>query len=427
MFQISNVLCINLHTIMITNLYGKGSLLFILITSITSLLMLPTLKFKSDQLSIGSKIVKSDHQEQSTKSSKTFARNPSEQNLTSFGRLQEKRGFMSSNGKVIIAPQYKDIVSEFSDGLAIVDIVYTKAPKYFKADFHLNPFGTSQLIDTNGKVVLQSKENERFLCQSEGYAVKEVISETYKMRAAAKKTSNSAVIDKNQPYEENILRNEEDEKYLSQKLVNIKTGKELPLSSEIKYVSCFRNGLASAGVGMVNLGSGLFMGERNGYIGKDGKFVIRPKFTSAENFQSNGFALVAVGKETFFIDRKEQMVSDGKGKTVFNEGLAILYTENGEQTSTVIDRTGKVVFKLPPSLDFLKLSPSEGFTTFSSGLIPVKDKKREKYGYVDRTGKIVIPIQLQFANPFSNGVGRVNMSDYKSALVNVKGKIIWKE
>jgi WG containing repeat len=417
------------------NVLNKKSLFFILIASVSLLAALFAVKFKSAKVNENSKIVESKFQEQINEVSKIVVNESSKQNLISFGDLKEKRGFMYSNGEVSITPRYKYVISEFSNGLAIVDITYVKAPKYFKADFNLNPFGTSQLIDITGNVVLKSKENERFLCQSEGYAVKEVVSETYKTRAAIKKAADSstpqylppsALKDEMRSHEENILRNEEDEKYLSQKLVNIKTGQELNLPPEVKYVSCFYNGLASVGIGMVDLGSGMFMGERNGYIGKNGKFVIEPKFTSAANFQSNGFASVSKDKENFFIDQKEQRVSPGKGKTVFNEGLAILYAEDGKQTSTVIDSTGRVVFKLPSNLEFIKLAPSEGFTTFSSGLIPVEDLKGKKYGYVNRTGKIVIPVQLQLAYPFLNGVGRVNTSDYKSALVNAEGKTIWK-
>ncbi len=413
------------------DIFNKKSLLFVLIGSVCSLAVLFAAKSESLKVTKDPELVENTLQNQNfeitdEKSVKL--------EVMSFGGLREKRGFMSSDGKVVITPRYKDIISEFIDGLAIVDTTYMKPPKYFKADINMNPFGTSQVIDITGKVILQSKENERFLCHSEGYVVKEVISETYEVRAAIKKAADALnfpdfVQDEMKPKDENVLGGEEDEKYLSHKLVNIKTGKELIISPEIKYIECFHNGLASVGKGIVGLGAGMFMGEKNGYINKDGKIVIDLKYFSAANFESNGIASVSESKhaEDLFIDQKEQRFSAGKGKTVFNEGLAILYTENGKPTSTVIDSTGKVVFKLPPNLKFSWLAPANGFTKFSSGLIPVEDIERQKAGYVNRTGEVVIPVQLGRAEPFFNGIGKIGLSDGRSALINAKGKIIWEE
>lgn len=371
-------------------------------------------------------------------------------NKPSQARYLDKKGFLDSDGKIVITPQYGKVIEEFKDGLAIVDTSFVelkttkglqvvdnisqKPPKYVRMDYEfLTSFGTSQIIDATGKVILQSQENERFLCQSEGYLVKEVISTKFKPRS----TTNESVIPQPQVSPAdftsgiNVLQGSDQDhvQHLSQKLVNIKTGKELSLPRTVKFVDCFSNGLAAVGTGMSNgTGPASIKAKQYGYIGKDGKFVIQPKFAFTQRFRSNGFAMVArEQRREFFIDRKERRVSDGKGNTIFSEGLAVLYTEAGEQTSTVVDSSRKVVFRLSSNLKF-PYSTYDDILLFSGGLIPVIDRKSGKYGYVNRAGKIVIPTQFTRADPFFNDIALISTSaDLRHVFINKKGSIIWQQ
>jgi WG containing repeat len=389
------------------------------------------------------------------------------QNLRAFSSAEngnsslEKKGFLDSDGKVVIAPQYGKVIEEFKDGLAIVDTSFVelkasqglqvvdqvskKPPKYVRIDYEfLSSFGTNQIINTAGEIVLKSKENERFLCQAEGYVVKEVIDAAYQPRsplAQAKpsiaRSSGSANIPQPQVSPPDFTNgisvlqgwDRNHVQHLKQKLVNIKTGEVLDMSSEVKYVDCFSNGLAIAGTGMSGgNGPASVKAKQNGYIGKGGKFVIQPKFTFAQRFESNGFAATSMG----FIDRAGRRVSDGKGRTIFSEGLAILYTETGKRTSTVVDATRKIAFKLPANLKFPEpFAPDyypDDIVKFSDGLIPVIDQKTKKYGYVNRTGKVVIPPQFTSAGRFINGVALVGTAGKRdNALINVKGSTLWKQ
>src|ERR1022692_1950918 len=58
-----------------------------------------------------------------------------------------------------------------------------------------------------------------------------------------------------------------------------------------------------------------------------------------------------------------------------------------------IDRSGKLVLK----------GPYAGASRFSEGLAAVQMKKAEKVGYIDTTGKLVIALQFDLGDPFSEG------------------------
>jgi hypothetical protein len=78
-----------------------------------------------------------------------------------------------------------------------------------------------------------------------------------------------------------------------------------------------------------------------------------------------------------------------------------------------IDRSGKLVLK----------GPYAGASRFAEGLAAVQMKKAEKVGYIDTTGKLVIPLQFDFADPFSEGLAAV-MENHKWGYVDKTGKLV---
>jgi hypothetical protein len=76
-----------------------------------------------------------------------------------------------------------------------------------------------------------------------------------------------------------------------------------------------------------------------------------------------------------------------------------------------IDSTGKIV--IPPQFDEAR--------DFSEGLAAVR--VCTKYGYVDTSGKMIIEPQFQFAEPFSDGLAQVQLSTNEVAYVDRSGKI----
>jgi hypothetical protein len=118
----------------------------------------------------------------------------------------------------------------------------------------------------------------------------------------------------------------------------------------------------------------VIVGDKVGYIRRDGSFAIPPIHHSASGIDfSNGLAAIRV-----------------KGKVGF------------------MDKTGKIVIQ--PIYDDVY--------AFSDGLAPVE--LGGKWGYVDKSGKLALPIQYQFAQMFSEGVSSVAF-DGKSHYIKPDG------
>ena len=225
---------------------------------------------------------------------------------------------------------------------------------------------------------------------------------------------------------------------------------------EAKYdiIRDFSEGLCAVNIGekrIPNIGLISDPGKW-GYIDKTGKLVIPMKFTHAESF-SEGLAAITDGDRGAFIDHDaktvfevpldvtlgfhEGMVGvlykgslayfDRTGKKIspplrygpkshsFSEGLAPVET-NGK--TGFMDRTGKIVIE--PQF--------EDAEDFSEGLAPVKVRSDEttwcpreasgsrkgftmKWGYIDKTGKLIVPPQFESAAPFSEGLAAINQCD----------------
>jgi hypothetical protein len=167
-----------------------------------------------------------------------------------------------------------------------------------------------------------------------------------------------------------------------------------------------------------------------GYIDKTGKWVIKPQFFYAHPFK-DGFAAVDVAVE--------------------KDGVILM----GEKTSTMIDRTGQIMFKPVPYVlnarvsnevaffQHVSKSPVGGVSPsllidrrgkvifegedieldgFSEGLAPVK--KGGKWGYVDTTGKFVIQPRFNYAKSFSEGLAAVNIGEGKWGYIDRSGKFV---
>lgn len=112
----------------------------------------------------------------------------------------------------------------------------------------------------------------------------------------------------------------------------------------------------------------------------------------------------------------------------FNDGLALVSIgaeHNDEQGWVggkwgVIDKTGKVV--IPIIYDYGKLS----FNGFSDGYICVEsDISPYKYGYLDKTGKLSVPFKYRNAYSFHEGLAQVQDYDsYRWGYIDKTGKEI---
>ena len=163
--------------------------------------------------------------------------------------------------------------------------------------------------------------------------------------------------------------------------------------------------------------AGVRIGNKYGFIDKTGKIVIQPEFVSVCNF-SEGLACVRVclspevGCPYGFINKKGEMVIKPFTfrHSYFFEGLACVLIN--EQFG-YIDKTGKIVIE--PQFDC-------SAANFSEGLARVKIDG--KYGYVDKKGAIVIQPKYLEAGSFSECMAFVQIENGKYGFIDKQGKMV---
>lgn len=129
--------------------------------------------------------------------------------------------------------------------------------------------------------------------------------------------------------------------------------------------------------------------QKYGFIDKSGAWKIKPSFTVANDFYE-GYAIV------------------------------IKYI-NYQDVYFLIDKTGTTKFQFPANL-------IPDYPQVSEGMIAVRDKKTRSHGYLDITGKLVVPCKYSVSFPFSEGLARVNgpneYNEYKWGYIDKTGKLV---
>jgi hypothetical protein len=167
-------------------------------------------------------------------------------------------------------------------------------------------------------------------------------------------------------------------------------------------------------------------GKKWGYIDKTGRVVIPFKFDSADEF-SEGLAAVGIKEKTGYIDNTGNLVIPPRFLSgyPFSSGMALVIT--GEFIKDryhmhklgYINRSGKLVIKRK-ALDTKSLFVIYKDLYFSEGLVTIE--KNGKFGFMDRTGKEIIPPTYDDAQAFSEGLAAVKLND-KYGFIDKSGKI----
>ena len=169
------------------------------------------------------------------------------------------------------------------------------------------------------------------------------------------------------------------------------------------------------------------MAKKYGFIDKSGKMVIELQFDWVSDF-SEGLAKVEKDGKYYFLDKNGKVVFElSKYDYVnvgdFSEGLALV-AEDGESTVSnlgfiiphkmygFIDKSGKVVIE-PQFYDVLDFS--EGFTRVEiarTGLYGEPPRADDyNWGFIDKSGKVVIEPQFNYVSAFSEGLACVRKDD----------------
>ena len=171
-----------------------------------------------------------------------------------------------------------------------------------------------------------------------------------------------------------------------------KTG-QMVIPPQFDFVGSFSEGLAVARIN--NIGTG--------FIDKSGKYVIPPIFSEADDF-SEGLAAVKVNDTWLFIgkmDKRENVIS-----------LKDILSNN---PLLKVDADIMLLF----AANKLDLDEAQ---SFHEGLAAVMIDG--KWGFMDKTGKIVIDPQFVNTWFFNEGLVRVYAKD-KNGYINRQGQWVW--
>ena len=158
-----------------------------------------------------------------------------------------------------------------------------------------------------------------------------------------------------------------------------------------------------------------------GFMDEKGREVIAAKYYSLGNF-SEGLASAKIGDKWGFIDTngREAVGARFDGVAHFVDGVTLVWTESWEDDEEVykygyVDKTGKVISE----------PQYREATDFSEGLaaVNVGDYNDPRWGYIDRRGEMVISPIFTKAGTFSEGLASVE-KEGKRCYIDKSGKVV---
>lgn len=163
-----------------------------------------------------------------------------------------------------------------------------------------------------------------------------------------------------------------------------------------------------------------------GYINEEGRIVIEPKYEMTGPFHK-GSALVRKKKIWLLIDRREQILQTFENRHVeqFSEDLALVCDGNDKG---FIDCFGKAAFKqrFPDAGSFSDGIAAAAVSLSESEKLNLLAKTHEwTCGYIDKTGKLVIPAKYMAARPFHDGLALAKTEpERKYGFIDINGKLV---
>ncbi len=195
--------------------------------------------------------------------------------------------------------------------------------------------------------------------------------------------------------------------------------------------------------GMAAVGSGEKLTGYWGFVSANGQVIIPPKYAGISSYPEGIIAVLAYtpsgmsdpyNEDSFYmtyVDNtgREFFTDDKYGRKSwlepFSGGLGRITSVRKVNGQTVgygdvlIDKTGKELFPVGTYNIEQK--------TYTSDPVSVRKKSGPDfvYGYIDHTGKVIIPIQYAMAWPFKNGYARVRDSKGDEFIIDAAGKKVY--
>jgi hypothetical protein len=157
-------------------------------------------------------------------------------------------------------------------------------------------------------------------------------------------------------------------------------------------------------------------GSKWGYINAKGKFVIPPMYDHASDFQDNDLAIIRLLDRDGVIDFSGYFIVKPKYDTInpFSEGRATVIDSKGFK---VIDESGKEITS--NAYSFI-----DDFKECRALVADTNKMGQYLYGYLNRMGKEILPLEYKTASEFNQGKAVVKLKSGSYALIGLTGKIV---
>lgn len=362
--------------------------------------------------------------------------------------LQDSYGFIRRDGQVMIEPQF-DQAEDFSEDLAAVAIENDQGKTLWG---YINPNGQMAItpqfaqakpfseglafagIETVGTMEIATKDTKKRPRQVSSYIRSGYIDKTGHM-----------VIDTGPsvgaPFSEGLASiRRRDFSYIDP------NGSEI-IAGPFCDADSFKNGLARVSFAMAGIGDFTYTDRTGrlitkerfheadpfseglaavkgkggwGFIDTHGDWAIKPQYRGAGSFYG-GLAAIKKGSLWGYVNRTGTMVIPAQFDEVgdFSEGLACVQTDNHRWgyrqiiRRKFIDTSGRIIMEMPYHEIHYGMSGYDGHgprirVAFSEGLANINQDA--KWGYIDKTGTIIIPPIYEWASKFMEGRALVGVT-----------------
>ena len=133
---------------------------------------------------------------------------------------------------------------------------------------------------------------------------------------------------------------------------------------------------------------------------------------SEETVSTQNLFAVKVGEKVGFIDRNGKVIIEPQfqGARDFSEGRAVVAVSVDKYKQDYIDEAGK--FVITPQFDAAR-DFSEGLAAVGIGFFGIHGDGEHKWGFVDKSGTMIITPQFQEVQNFSEGLAAVKNTQGK--------------
>lgn len=323
----------------------------------------------------------------------------------------QNKVYIDINGNVLFKKPYIDEIGPLNNSL----MFYSEEKNYSHSKFGF--------LDLKGNLVIpQNYTNTSSF--SEDFAAVSILDESYNIKAGFIDKDGNIVIDLKfdgvgdfingyAPIAKIVEKN-----FLNMNEGLIKPSRHITFSDNFPYptINNLRSGFNLDKLSLQSYVSSVLYG----FIDKSGNYIIEPQYDQIQSFRE-GFAAVSINNKWGYIDPKNNKLTDFiyADARKFKEGsAAVLVTDNfGVNKWGFINKLGKI--SILPKFDEVG--------DFNNGLAAVKVEG--KWGFVNSKGAYVVKPTYTDVSDFNNGLSLVRYrtkSESGAAYINTYGKIIWK-